>query len=336
LQPDLPNTRAPGPSGLLTVSNLAVTYGAPPEREVPAIRAINLGVAPGEIVGVLGESGCGKSTLAASLLRLLPARATVSGEILFQGRNLLQLRENELRPLRGAQISLIHQDPGLSLSPVMRVGDQIAEVLRAHVPLRRAARRDKVTHMLEKVGFRDPERIYRACPHELSGGELHRVVIAQALVCEPDLLIADEPTGALDVAIQAGILQLLLEFNQTTRTAILFITHNPVLLAGVAHRVLVMYGGRVVEEGNLPQLFARPLHPYTQAFLRLVPRSLRKRAGRAPLPCVPEFVVNSGRTEHGCAFEPRCGKRTPICAVEQPQEESPDQEHRVSCFNHGN
>jgi len=287
------------------------------------------------MVGVLGESGSGKSTLAAALLRLLPHGTEISGSIFWKNQDLLSLPCAELGSIRGARIALIHQDPGLALSPVMRVGQQIAEVLRAHCKLGRAERRERVIGMLQAVDLRNPERVYRAYPHELSGGELHRVVIAQALVCRPELLIADECTRALDVATQIEILRMLREFNQTTGMAILFITHNPVELAGLADRVVVIYGGRIVEEGALAQVFSRPLHPYSQGLLSLMPRSFRAAGpDRSSLALIPDLTANSGG--RGCVFEPRCSQRSAICAHEQPAEVAAEPGRKVSCFQYGN
>jgi len=248
-----------------------VTYAS----GVPALHELDLDISSGEIIGVLGESGCGKSTLAASLLHLLPSGTQIHGQIFFQGQDLLSLDGAQLRSIRGSKIALIHQEPGLALSPVMRVGDQIAEVVRAHSVLDREGRRREVEQILQEVQLPQVDRIYNAYPHQLSGGELHRVTIAQALVCRPALVIADESTRSLDLRTQAEILELLANVNRKFGTAILFITHNPASLAGFANRVVVMNAGRIVEEGKTAELFSRPLHPYTNGLLKLVPRTLR-------------------------------------------------------------
>jgi oligopeptide/dipeptide ABC transporter ATP-binding protein len=287
---------------------------------------------------VLGESGCGKSTLALSLLGLLPASASVEGSILFQQEDLIRLNESQLRTIRGARISLIRQEPGLSLSPVMRIGDQISEVIRAHSGMKRKLRRQSVEATLRAVGLSDTIRIYNAYPHQLSGGELHRVAIAQALVCQPDLVIADEPTRALDVSIQAEIVEVFRGLNRKYGTTFIFITHNPALLAGFADRIIVMYAGRIIEEGGTAQVFRRPLHPYTRGLLQLVPRSLRD-SSLSPsihLQAIPGGPPNLERPLRGCAFEPRCSERMQACKSQDPEELAPEEDLRVRCLIYGN
>ena len=252
---------------LLRCQRLTVNYASATK---PALCEIDFEMGPGEVVGILGESGCGKSTLALSILGLLPATARVEGSIRFHDQDLVCLSESRLQTIRGAQISLIHQEPGLSLSPVIRVGEQISEVLRAHRAVKRTLREQECKSMLCEVQLGDIDRIYNAYPHQLSGGELHRVAIAQSLICRPELVICDEPTSSLDVTIQAEILNLLRELKRKFGMAMIFITHNPALLAGFADRVLVIYEGRIVEEGRVSQVFRRPLHSYTNELLRLV------------------------------------------------------------------
>jgi peptide/nickel transport system ATP-binding protein len=320
---------------LLRVSRLNVNYalGTPPP---PTRSRIDFAVARGEIIGILGESGCGKSTLALSLLGLLPATASVEGSILFENEELLGLDESRLRAIRGAKISLIHQDAGLSLSPVMRVGHQISEVIRAHVGSKRKLRRQAVEAILREVQLTDVDRIYDAYPHQLSGGELHRVVIAQALICRPDLVIADEPTRALDVGIQAEVLAVLERLNRKYGTTLIFITHNPALLVGFADRVMVMYAGRIIEEGRTAQLFSRPFHPYTKALLQLIPRSSMNGSFTAGgrLPTIAGGAHDAQRGSHGCAFEPRCAERMAACQGQYPEELAPEEDRRVSCLRY--
>lgn len=323
-------------TGLLRVCGLSVTYAWRGRSPVMALRQLDLEIATGEIVGILGESGCGKSTLALSILGLLPADARADGTILFRNEQLLGLPQKQLRRIRGAKISLIHQDPGLALSPVMRVGDQIAEIIVAHRSLGRKARKQEVESILCEVQLTDTARIYAAYPHQLSGGELHRVAIAQALACRPDLIIADEPTRSLDMTVQAEILGVLRNLNEAFGTALLFITHNPALLAGFADRVVVMYAGRAVENADGLRVFGRPLHPYTKGLLNLVPRSthVNYSAVGGRLPTIPGGPPDSNNLNRGCAFEPRCSQRTGICRTENPEELTPEPGHRVSCFNH--
>ncbi len=321
---------------LLRVSELSVSYASLNDSPFKALQQLDLAIAAGEVVGILGESGCGKSTLARSILQLLPANARLDGSIWFQDQDLLALPEKQLREIRGARIALIHQEPGLALSPVMRVGDQIAEVILAHPKITREARKLEIESILREVGLADVERIYAAYPHQLSGGQLQRVAIAQALACQPDLIIADEPTRSLDVTIQAEVLDVLRKINHAFGTAMLFITHNPALLAGFADRIAVMYAGRVVEIGGSSRVFGRPLHPYTRGLLDLVPRPARGEyftAGR--LPAFPGSPPDMTCLNPGCAFEPRCPRRTEICRTGNPEELTPEAGHRVSCFNHG-
>jgi ABC-type glutathione transport system ATPase component len=252
---------------LLHCQRLTVNYASATK---PALCEIDFEMGLGEVVGILGESGCGKSTLALSILGLLPVAARVEGSTLFHDQDLFRLSESQLRTVRGAQISLIHQEPGLSLSPVMRVGEQISEVLGAHRSMKRTVRERECKAMLREVQLGDVDRIYNAYPHQLSGGELHRVVIAQALICRPELVICDEPTSSLDVSVQVEILSLLRELKRKFGMAMIFITHNPALLAGFADRVLVMYEARIVEEGRVSQVFRRQLHSYTNELLQLV------------------------------------------------------------------
>lgn len=322
---------------LLSVCGLTVRYDCarPP---VSALCDVSFDLAPGEIVGILGESGSGKSTLALSLLGLLPTEARVEGSIKFHNEDLLQIDESSWRAIRGAKISMVFQEPGLALSPVMHVGDQIAEVIRAHRPGNRQSRKQECEAVLSEVSLSEVDRIYKAYPHQLSGGQLHRVAIAQAVVCRPDLVIADEATRSLDVTVQAEILEVLREINRKFGTALIFITHNPALLAGFADRVMVMYAGRIVEDGPVAQVFRRPLHPYTKALLQLAP-TYRQQEGlrhQGRLPAIPGSLTDADRSTRGCVFEPRCSARTVVCQSEFPDETTPEQGRRVSCFNHGN
>jgi peptide/nickel transport system ATP-binding protein len=326
-------------SALLRVRGLTVSYHARGGQPFPALRQVDLDIAPGEIVGILGESGCGKSTLALSMLGLLPANAHVAGSIFFEDEDLSKASEPRWGAIRGAKVAMIFQEPGLSLSPVMRAGDQIGEVLRAHRRGRRNERRQEVEAALRDAGLPEVDRTYRAYAHQLSGGELHRVAIAQALVCRPALVIADEPTRSLDASLQAEIQNALREINRKFGSALIFITHNPGLLTGFADRVVVMYAGRVVEAGPVAEVYGRPLHPYTKALLQLVPERSGVKSGfmrHERLPAIPGSLSSLDYLARGCAFEPRCSARTADCRLESPAETEPESGRRVSCFNHGN
>ncbi|MGB6476466.1 MAG: ABC transporter ATP-binding protein [Candidatus Sulfotelmatobacter sp.] len=329
-------------SALLRVRGLTVSYEAGRQQSVPALRQVDLDVAPEEIVGILGESGSGKSTLALSILGLLPESAHVEGSIFLEGEDLSNLAESRWAEVRGARIAMIFQEPGLSLSPVMRAGDQIGEVIRAHRSVGSKQRKQEVEAALKDAGISNVDRTYRAYPHQLSGGELHRVAIAQALVCQPALVIADEPTRSLDVTLQSEIQNALRDINRKYGSSLIFITHNPALLTGFADRVLVMYAGRIVETGPVGQVCRRPLHPYTKGLLQLVPKPVQYSglaagfAQRERLPVIPGSPNGFDQLVRGCAFEPRCSARTENCRIESPEEIAPEIDRRVSCFNYGN
>jgi len=326
---------------LLRIRELTVAYcGGRPSP--PALHKVTLDLWPGEVVGILGESGSGKSTLARSTLGLLPKGTHVSGSLLFQGKDLPRqdlatVDESSWRAIRGAKIAMIFQEPGICLNPVMRVGDQIAEVMRAHSKQEVKQRKQNCKAILQEVGFSNVDRIYRAYPHQLSGGQLHRIVIAQALACRPAVVIADEPTRSLDVTSQTEILKVLKETHKRLGSALIFITHNPALLAGFADRVAIMYAGRIVEEGPVLRVLRQPFHPYTRGLLQLFPNSL----GQAELghdrrlPVIPGSLTVADQFAPGCTFEPRCSERSRVCHNEFPAEEILS-DRRVSCFHHGN
>jgi len=319
------------------VRELTVTYS--PEQGVPirALDGVTIEVRSREIVGILGESGCGKSTLASALLRLLPPHAKCEGgTILFRGRDLLNLSERELRAIRGREISLVPQDPALSLNPVMTAGLQVGEVLRAHLPLTAEQRRERVLELFREVGFDHPAEIYSAYPHQLSGGQRQRIAIAQAVVCRPALLIADEPTSKLDATLQAGIVALLLQIRRQHGTAILVISHDPTLFAGFADRIAVMYAGRIVEVGSSAEIFGRPLHPYTQALVRIATSSMvTGSSARLRLPAIEGESPDPTCIPIGCRFEPRCSERMEVCSRRYPREFMPEPSRPVNCFKYG-
>jgi oligopeptide/dipeptide ABC transporter ATP-binding protein len=319
------------------VRDLTVTYHPENGEPIRALDGLSIEVRPGEIVGILGESGCGKSTLASALLRLLAPRAKCEGgTILVRGRDLLNLPEKELRAIRGRAISLIPQDPALSLNPVMTAGSQIGEVLRAHLPLKAQQRRERVKELLREVGFDHPAEIYSAYPHQLSGGQRQRIAIAQAVACRPPLLIADEPTSKLDATLQAEIVALLSQIRRQHGTAILVISHDPTLFAGFADRIAVMYAGRIVEVGSSAEIFGRPLHPYTQALVRIAASSVVTGSrARMRLPAIEGESPDPTCIPVGCRFEPRCTERMDVCSRRYPREFMPEPSRPVNCFKYG-
>jgi oligopeptide/dipeptide ABC transporter ATP-binding protein len=319
------------------VRDLTVTYSPEDGEPIRALDGVSIEVRSGEIVGILGESGCGKSTLASALLRLLAPHAKCErGTILFCGRDLLNLPERELRAIRGRDISLILQDPALSLNPVMTAGSHVDEVLRAHLPLTAQQRRERVMELFREVGFDNPEETYSAYPHQLSGGQRQRIAIAQAVACRPALLIADEPTSKLDATLQAEIIALLSQIRRQHGTAILVISHDPTLFAGFTDRVAVMYAGRIVEAGSSAEIFGRPLHPYTQALVRIAASSAITRSrAQVRLPAIEGESPDPTCIPIGCRFEPRCSERMDICSRRYPREFMPEPSRPVNCFKYG-
>jgi oligopeptide/dipeptide ABC transporter ATP-binding protein len=300
---------------LLEIRDLTVEF---PAREawVPAVRELSLSLAPGEALGLVGESGCGKSVTALATLRLLPPQARARGAILFEDRNLLELPEEEMRQVRGARITMVFQEPMTALNPVMRVGDQVAEAVLAHGESAKTQAWQRAVDALRDVGLPDAERRARDYPFQLSGGMRQRVMIAMAIVNRPQLLIADEPTTALDVTIQAQILELLADLRRKLDLALLFISHDLAVVSQVAGRVAVMYAGSVVEMGSAADVLTRAAHPYTRGLLGAVP-TLRTERGR-PLAAIEGTVPMPGALPPGCAFEPRCALRLPECARALP------------------
>jgi peptide/nickel transport system ATP-binding protein len=317
------DTFPPASADLLEVRDLGIRFVIEGGREAIGLDRINLHISPGEIVGLLGESGCGKTTTALSLLRLLPSNARIiSGSLRFRGRDLLSLNEDQLRHVRGADISIIYQDVS-GLNPVMRVGDQVSDVLRAHRRLTRQQARNAVEEIFVTVGLSDAARIYDAYPHQLSGGQRRRIGTAQAVVCKPALVIADEPTAWLDAKTTAAILACVKHLNQIWGTAFLFISHDPNILAAVVHRIVVMYAGQVVEEGPVREVYTEPLHPYTRALLQCVPhRSVHEDSAkdRRRLPCIPGYAPDPSERLVGCSFANRCIDRMTACDFHRPGE----------------
>jgi oligopeptide/dipeptide ABC transporter ATP-binding protein len=301
-------------SHLLEVKNLQTHF---PTRAglVRAVEGVSFHLDEGELLGLVGESGCGKSITALSIMRLIAAPGRIAGgEIWFAGENLRAASEERMRAIRGDDVAMIFQDPMTSLNPVYTVGEQIAEALRLHRNLNRRQAREAAVEAMREVAIPDPARRADDYPHQLSGGMRQRVMIAMALACDPKLLIADEPTTALDVTIQAQILELIDELRRTRNLAVLLITHDLGVVAEVADRVCVMYTGRIVEESPVGELFARPKHPYTEGLLRSVPKLSSDEVGRAErLQTIEGTVPKPSNLPPGCHFAPRCPHRMPRC-----------------------
>jgi peptide/nickel transport system ATP-binding protein len=302
---------------LLSVRNL-VTEFRTDEGALRAVDDVSFDLPAGGTLGVVGESGCGKSVTSLSILRLIqPPGRVASGQIVFEGRDLLGLPEHEMRAVRGARIAMIFQEPMSSLNPVYSVGEQIIESVVLHQKRSRADAWARAVELLTLVGIPSPAERAHAFPHQLSGGMRQRVMIAMALACEPKLLIADEPTTALDVTIQAQILELLASLRQKLGMAVMLITHDLGVVAEFADEVVVMYAGRVVERASVRELFAKPLHPYTRGLLRSVP-SYGDNARAARLPTIPGVVPDLRRLPSGCRFRDRCDRAFDRCAAEEP------------------
>ncbi len=317
---------------LLSIRGLRTTFQTPAGL-LPAVDGIDLDVFRGETLGVVGESGCGKSVTALSILRLLPeppARVE-AGEVLFEGRDLLQIPLRDLRKIRGNRIAMIFQEPMTSLNPVFTIGNQIEEVLRAHTDLARRTRRERVIELLDLVGIPSPEQRLRDYPHQLSGGMRQRVMIAMALACDPALLIADEPTTALDVTIQAQILELLDSLKERLQMAVLLITHDLGVVAETAQRVAVLYAGRVVETGPVEALLRTPRHPYTRGLLLAMPAAGAER--RSALHVIPGVVPDLVDRPTGCHVRDRCDRAQGICEREDPRLERIGGDRAVACHN---
>jgi len=318
---------------LLQVERLQ-THFATQDGVVRAVEGLSFHIHAGETLAIVGESGCGKSVTSMSILRLIqepPGR--IAGQIRFQGRDLLKLSEAEMRKLRGNDISMIFQEPMTSLNPVLTIGRQIGETLRLHQGLNAAQAEARAVEMLTLVGIPAPARRVREYPHQLSGGMRQRVMIAMALACNPKLLIADEPTTALDVTIQAQILDLMRDLKTRLGSAIMLITHDLGVVAEMAQRVVVMYAGRKVEEATAAELFANPQHPYTRGLLGAVPRlgSSLTTAGRSKLAEIPGLVPSLRKPIAGCAFASRCQSATELCRTVAPAVEQKRPGHGVAC-----
>ncbi len=323
------------PTPELLVKNLKVSFAAS-KKELIAVRGISYQLNQGEILALVGESGCGKTVSALSILRLIqePPGKIVSGEILFAGKDLLKLKKKELQDRRGKDIAMIFQDPMTSLNPVLTIGEQIIETLLRHTSLSRKKAREKSFRLLEQVEIPSPKQKLDQYPHQLSGGMRQRTMIAMALSCSPRILIADEPTTALDVLIQAQILSLLKKIKNDTQMSILLITHDLGVVAEVAERVMVMYAGEIVESGSVYDLFRSPLHPYTIGLMESIPTLETTQQKLSKLKEISGTVPSLSQVPFGCPFHPRCSAAETRCKTDKPKLKKISQTHSVSCWLH--
>ena len=316
---------------LLSINNLETRFSTR-EGTVYAVNGVSLSVSKGETLGIVGESGCGKSVTMMSLLGLIPCPPGVitNGEALFGQKDLLRFNRSDIGKVRGAEIGIIFQDPMTSFNPVMPIGKQIAEPLRLHEGLSKKDADDRVVEMLTKVGIPNPKTRLSHYPHEFSGGMRQRAMIAMALICRPELLIADEPTTALDVTVQAQIVELVQELQSKMGMAVIWITHDLGVVAGVADRIAVMYAGQVIEEATVEDLYANPLHPYVQGLLGSLPRlDTKERKRLIPIQGIPPVLL---KPPTSCSFAPRCERAMDICTLEIPRHRSYGQGHTAACW----
>jgi oligopeptide/dipeptide ABC transporter ATP-binding protein len=318
---------------LLEIKELSVRFFTY-QGVVHALEKVNLEVQKGEILGLVGETGCGKSVLARSVLRLIPdpPGKIAHGQVFFKGENLLRVSKKRLRAIRGNDISMIFQEPMTSLNPVFTVGNQMEEVVRLHQGVNRKEARKIGIHMLHQVRMPDPEKVLSKYPHELSGGMRQRVMIAMELSCQPDLLIADEPTTALDVTVQAQVLTILDELTRKSGTSVLFITHDLGVVAQLCDRIAVMYAGRIVETASVERLFSSPKHPYTQGLLQAIPRMDEEKETLAVIPGVVPGLI---RPPQGCRFHSRCEYEFHPCKDQSPELFQVSSGHYVACHLYG-
>ncbi len=326
------STTAATPDPLLSLRAVSVTHTGD-RGQVQAVRGVDLDLRPGEILGLAGESGSGKTQLLLSILGLNGAHARLGGSVRYRGRELLGRPASELNAVRGARIAMVFQDPATALNPYLTIGDQLAEVPRVHRGVAAREADEQACQMLQRVQVGDARRRARQYPHELSGGMRQRVVIAMALMASPEVLLADEPTTALDVTVQAQILDLLLELRERQGIAILLVTHDMGVIAEVADRVAVMYAGRIVEQAPVDAVFAQPLHPYSEALQYCVP-SLDGPPVRR-LASIPGAPPDPSALPHGCAFAPRCVYRQPICDARTPELLEAVSGHWKACHHEG-
>lgn len=328
LAPDAKGSSAPP---LLSIEGLHVQYRSR-HASVTAVQDVSLDVHAGESLGLIGESGCGKSTVALSILRLLPPHGRITkGRLIFKGENILRRSHAELRSLRGNRIAMVFQEPMVSLNPVFTIRDQVEEALHIHMPkLDRTEIRARVEGTLRMTGITDTDRVLSSYPHELSGGLRQRAMIAMSLICMPDVLIADEPTTAIDVTVQAQIIRLLNTLRTVTNMALLMISHDPGLIAATCDRVAVMYAGRIIETGSVHHIFHTARHPYTHHLLSSIPSRTRPKHA---LPVIPGHVSHADSRTKGCPFAPRCPRVLDRCHHEMPPATASSPTHLFHCWS---
>jgi len=313
---------------ILQVKNLTINYHSE-EGLIKAVENVNFSIKKGETIGLVGETGCGKSTVASAIMRILPPTAEiVKGEIIFKGRNLLELSEDEMRKIRGREIAMVYQDPLTSLNPVLTVGDQISEVLIYHFGMNKQEAKEKVIQLLKDVNIPAPERVVDMYPHELSGGMKQRVMIAMALASDPELLILDEPTTALDVTVQAQFLALVDRLQEKYNMSILWITHDLSIIAEMADKVAVMYAGHLVEYTSVESFFHKPLHPYSRLLLNAIPRIGISIEDLVEIPGDVPSLIDPPK---GCRFSTRCPYVHEICNSKKPEQVEYSPNHFVAC-----
>jgi len=325
------NTQYNNDMSLLEIKNLKIAFNID-KYCLEAVHGINISLEEGEAIGIVGESGCGKSITASSIMRLLPSNSTItSGEIIYNNKNILKLPDKELRKIRGKQIALIPQDPMTSLNPLYTVGEQILEAVELHSGYKGQKAKEIVMQALKDVQIPDAENKYNAHPHQLSGGMRQRVIIAMALSCNSKLLIADEPTTALDVTVQAQILSLIKNIQKERNLSLILISHDLGVVFNVCDKVMVMYSGSIVEQATTDELFKNPKHPYTKALLSAISQNTTQHTDilKGQPPAITDII-------NGCKFHPRCKYKTDICSEKIPNLERIEDNHKVSCFNKQN